>query len=300
MTMRIAVTGASGLIGTALVAALRADGHEVLRLVRGQPSAPASDEVRWNPEAGYVDLNRLTGVDGVVHLAGAGVGDRPWTRARRSVVLGSRVDGTRTIATAMTRLDPKPRVLVSASAVGFYGDTGDTEVDENSPSGDGFLASVVVAWEAAAAPAKAAGIRVVHPRTGLVLTKRGGILPKISLPFKLGLGGKIGNGKQYWSVISLADEVSAIQRLLTDDSIHGPVNLTCPQPITNSGFTTDLAAAMHKPARVPVPGFLLRVTEQTKEMLLFGQRARPTVLERVGFTFAQPDVRSAIEWALKN
>ena len=298
--MRVAVTGASGLIGTALVAALRADGHQVVRLVRGQSTKPAPDEVRWNPQAGYVDLDGLAGVDGVVHLAGAGVGDRPWTPARKRVIRDSRVDGTRTIATALTQLDPKPNVLVSASAIGYYGDSGDTEVDETSPPGEGFLASVVVDWEAAAAPARAAGIRVAHPRTGLVMTRRGGILPKLALPFKLGLGGRLGSGRQYSSVISLADEVAALQALLIDDSVEGAVNLCCPQPLTNADFTTALARAIGKPARLMVPGLLLGRTEQTREMLLFGQRARPAVLERRGFAFAHQDAESVIDWALAN
>lgn len=226
--MRIAVTGASGLIGSALVPHLRAGGHDVIRLVRRPASAP--DEVTWDPTTGTVDLDGLAGTEGIVHLAGAGVGDHRWTDDYKREILDSRVDGTHTIVKAMTSLDPLPRVLVSASAIGWYGDTGDRIVDETAPAGTGFLADVVRAWEAAADPARTAGIRVVHPRTGLVVAGNGGAWARMFPLFRLGLGGKLGDGRQYWSWISLQDEIRALEFLLERDDLSGPVNLTGPHP----------------------------------------------------------------------
>jgi uncharacterized protein (TIGR01777 family) len=303
--MRVAITGASGLIGTALDASLRADRHDVLRMVRGEPRSPAPDEVRWNPDAGYVDLDRLDGVDAVVHLAGAGVGDRPWTPGYRKTILESRERGTGTIAAALAQLDQPPKVLVSASAIGYYGDAGDTEVDEQAPTGDGFLAEVVRVWEGAAEPARAAGIRVVHPRSGLVMTKRGGLLPRMLIPFKLGVGGPVGNGRQWWSGISLADEVAALRFLIDHDELAGPVNVAAPQPGRNADWAELIGRTLHRPNWLRLPTIALRladqlVGDQASEMLRFSQRVRPAVLEAAGFQFAHPDPESILGWAMEN
>ena len=211
--MRVAVTGASGLIGSALVPALRARGHEVIRLVRRAPAA--ADEVRWDPRTGDVDLAGLAGVDGIIHLAGAGVGDKRWTDAYKAEILDSRVQGTTTIARAAAALDPKPSVLVSGSAIGYYGDTGDAVVDESFPPGEDFLARVCTLWEAATAPAEQAGVRVAHLRTGLVIGRGALLVRVLGTVFRFGLGGRMGSGRQYWPWISLRDEVGAIRFLLT-------------------------------------------------------------------------------------
>jgi len=295
--MKIAVTGSTGLIGTPLVASLRAEGHEVLRLVRRAPRG--LDEVGWDPTAGTVDATALKGVEGVVHLAGAGVGDHRWTESYRRTILDSRVDGTRTISTAMAGLDPKPRVLVSASAVGIYGDRGDVVLTEESPAGPGFLAGVVQAWEAAAAPAVAAGIRVVHPRSGIVLSKDGGALGRMETLFRLGVGGNLGSGRQYWPWISMADEIRALTFLLVTDSLSGPVNLTGPEPATNATITSTLGQVMHRPTILPVPPFVLKiVVGGFASEVLISQRVVPRRLLDAGFVFEHPNVTSALRAAL--
>lgn len=295
--MKIAVTGASGLIGTPLVAHLRSLGHDVYRLVRRAASAP--DEIAWNPESGFVDLEKLAGTDAVVHLAGAGVGDHRWTDAYKKEILDSRVKGTDTIARAMASLDPKPRVLVSASAIGFYGDTGDRAVTEMDPAGHGFLADVVVAWEAAANPARDAGIRVVHPRTGLVVAGNGGAWGRMFPLFKAGVGGKLGSGKQYWSWISLRDEISALTYLIDNESLSGPVNLTAPTPQTNSEITKVMGSVLGRPTLLAVPSIALKVAlGEFSSEVLGSARVLPAVLEQSNFTFADPTVESAIRQAL--
>jgi len=295
--MRVAVTGASGLIGTALVPHLRSVGHEVVRLVRRPAAAP--DEVTWDPKAGTVDLDALAGVDGVIHLAGAGVGDHRWTDDYKREILDSRVDGTHTIVNAMLALDPKPRVLVSASAIGWYGDTGDRIVDETAPAGTGFLADVVRAWEAAAAPAASGGIRVVHPRTGLVVAKSGGAWARMFPLFKLGVGGRLGPGSQYWSWISLRDEVCALQFLLEQDQLTGPVNLTGPQPQTNAEITRVMGKVLGRPTILPAPAFALKaVLGEFSSEVLGSARVVPAVLERSDFVFQDPTIESAIRTAL--
>lgn len=295
--MRVAVTGASGLIGSALVPALRAQGHEVIRLVRRAPAAP--DEVRWDPTTGDVDLAGLAGVEGIVHLAGAGVGDHRWTDAYKAEILNSRVQGTDTIARAAAALDPRPAVLVSGSAIGFYGDTGDRAVDESAPQGAGFLADVVADWEAAAAPAIDAGIRVPFARTGLVVSSKGGAWKRILPIFKAGLGGRIGSGKQYWSYISLRDEVAALIALLTDERYAGPVNLTAPEPVTNSEVTKAMGEVLGRPTLLPVPGIALKVAlGEFSSDVLGSQRVVPGVLEGTGFTWSDPSIASAIEQAV--
>lgn len=291
--MKIAVTGASGLIGSALVPALRADGHEVVRLVRRTPSAP--DEVRWDPAGGTVDRAGLAGVQAGIHLAGAGVGEHRWTESYKRVIRESRVDSTRTFAAALAALDPLPAVLLSGSAIGYYGDTGDTAVDESAPAGSDFLARVCVDWEASTAAAEAAGIRVVHLRTGLVMSPEGGAMQRMLPLFRLGVGGKLGSGRQYWSWITLADEVGAIRHLLTAEQASGPVNLTAPTPVTNAEFTRALAQVLHRPAVLPAPAFALKaVLGEFSHDVLGSQRVLPRALEASGYAFADPDLVPAL------
>lgn len=299
---RIAVTGASGFLGTALVDALRPDGHDVVRLVRRTPTAP--DEVQWDPAEGTVDLERLAGVDAVIHLAGAGVGDKRWTPAYKAEILRSRVQGTRTIAQACAALSP--RVLLSGSAIGYYGNTGESGIDESAPAGSGFLADVTRAWEPETEPAAEAGVRVVHLRTGVVLSGRGGTLGGtvhvLGLPitlrtlFKAGLAGPLGSGRQWVSWISLTDWVRAVRFLLDAGDVSGPVNLTAPHPVRNKEWVRAIGRAVHRPTVLPVPGFALRaaVGPFAEEAVLFSQRVLPRRLESAGFTFAHPDLDRAL------
>lgn len=295
--MRVTVTGSSGLIGSALVQSLRADGHEVVRLIRREPSRPG--EARWSPADGCVDKDSLEGADAVVHLAGAGIGDRPWTKAYMRKIRDSRLVGTRTLAEAIAAAVPRPRVLVCGSAIGYYGDTGGQEADEKSARGQGFLADLVRDWEAAAAPAREAGVRVVHPRTGVVLSREGGMLGRTLPLFRLGLGGTLGDGRQWTSWISLADEVAAL-RFLIDHEITGPVNLTAPNPVTNETYTKALGRVLHRPARLAVPGFALRAALRglADEGPLISQRVLPRRLEHAGFRFAYEEVEPALAAAL--
>ena len=291
--MKIAITGASGFIGTALVPFLRADGHEVLRLVRRTPAAP--DEISWDPRAGTVDLDPLAGVDAVIHLAGVGVGDKRWSDSYKAEILGSRIDGTTTIAHAVATLDPKPAVLISASAVGFYGDTGDRAVDESAPKGEGFLADVVEAWESSADEARAAGVRVVHPRTGLVMAPEGGAWARLLPLVRLGVGGRLGNGRQYWSFITLTDELRALSFLLTAD-LSGPVNLTAPTPVTNAEVVKAMGHELHRPTVLAVPAFALKtVLGEFSSEVLGSSRVLPTALLAAGFSYQHPDIDSAVK-----
>ena len=295
--MRVAVTGASGLIGSALVPHLRARGHEVVRLVRRAPSSP--DEVRWDPTTGDVDLAGLTDVQGVIHLAGAGVGDKRWTDAYKAEILNSRVQGTTTIALAMVALDPQPTVLVCGSAIGYYGDTGDARITESSPQGAGFLADVVAQWEASAQPAVDAGIRVPFARTGLVVSSQGGAWKRLMPIFKLGAGGRIGSGRQYWSFISLRDEVAALTALLEEDRYSGAVNLTAPQPVTTAEVTRAMGSVLGRPTLLPVPAIALKVAlGEFSQDVLGSQRVMPTVLTAEGFTWSDPTITTAIEQAV--
>jgi len=296
--VKIAVTGASGLIGSALVPALRADGHQILTVVRREPRS--GDEVQWDPAAGQLESSALAGVEAAVHLAGAGIADKRWSPAYKDLVLRSRVDGTRLLSERLAALDPKPRVLLSGSAVGWYGDTGDREVDETEPRGGGFLADVVQAWEQATSAADTAGIRTVHLRTGIVLSARGGAFAKQLLPAKLGLGGPLGSGRQYQSWIVLEDEVAAIRFLLTADDVAGAVNLTAPHPARQRDVATALGRALHRPAVIPTPGFAIKLLFPgfAEEGILAGQRAVPRALERAGFTWQHPDLDEAIVAAL--
>lgn len=286
--MTIIVTGSSGLLGSALTAALRADGVRVVSLVRQEPQS--ADEAFWDPARGILDPSALAGAAAVVHLAGAGIGDRRWNDDVRREVVRSRVEGTRTLVRALTGLgENRPAALLAGSAVGFYGDTGDREVDETSPPGEGFLArEVVVPWEAETVPAEEAGTRVALLRTGLVLSADGGMLARILPIFRLGLGAPLGSGEQYWSWIAIDDWVSAVRRVLDDPGLVGPVNLTAPEPVTNAEFTRALGQALSRPVMpVAVPAFALRAAlgEFAREGVLTGQRVVPRRLLEAGHTF---------------
>ncbi|MFD7493411.1 TIGR01777 family oxidoreductase [Streptomyces sp. NPDC059832] len=295
---RIAVTGASGLIGAALVRSLRADGHEVVRLVRHP--ARAGDEVEWDPGRGYVDVAGLVGCDAVVHLAGAGVGDHRWTAAYKREIRDSRVRGTAAVAEAVASLDVPPKVLLSGSAIGYYGDTGDRAVDESAPAGEGFLPSVCVEWEAATAAAQEAGVRTVHARTGLVVGREGGAWGRLFPLFRAGLGGRLGNGRQYWSFIALHDEVAALRHILDTESLSGPVNLTGPDPVTNSEVTAAMGRVLHRPTLFTAPAPALRIAlGDFAEDVLASQRVLPGRLLDSGFVFAFPGIDGAIRAALR-
>jgi len=260
--MRIVVGGSSGFIGTALVDRLRAAGHDIVRLVRRDSAAP--DEVTWRPSVAPLDPSTVDGADAVVNLAGVGVGTHRWNAAFKALIRASRVNSTEALAAAVAAAKAPPRVLLNASAVGFYGDTGDREVDESGPAGDGYFPDVCRAWEAATEAAEAAGIRVAHLRTGLVLGPGGGLLKPLLPLYRFGLGGPLGNGRQWMPWISLADEVAAIEFLLTADAVTGAVNLTGPAPVTNREFARTLGRVLHRPAVLPVPAFALRTASSTR------------------------------------
>ncbi|MEU9996435.1 TIGR01777 family oxidoreductase [Streptomyces sp. NPDC050848] len=293
---RIAVTGASGLIGSALVRSLRADGHHVSRLVR-RPARTA-DEVEWDPARQYVDAAGLVGVDAVVHLAGAGVGERRWSEAYKKEIRDSRVLGTRAIAQALASLAEPPKVLVCGTALGYYGDTGSRAVDESAPAGEGFLPSVCVEWEAAAAPAEEAGIRVAYARTGLVVAAEGGAWGRLFPVFRAGVGGRMGDGRQYWSFISLHDEVAALRHLVDTESLSGPVNLTAPEPVTNREVSAAMGRVLRRPAllTVPAPALRLALGEFAADVL-GSQRVLPSRLLESGFSFAFPTIDESIRAA---
>ncbi|GHJ38115.1 TIGR01777 family oxidoreductase [Streptomyces sp. TS71-3] len=293
---RIAVAGASGLIGSALVRSLGSDGHEVVRLVRRAPRGP--DEVRWDPERQEIDAAGLTGCTAVVNLAGVGIGDSRWTEAHKKAMRDSRVLGTATLAEAMASLEEPPKVFVNGSAVGFYGDTGARAVDEGAPPGDGFLASLCVAWEEAAAPAQEAGVRTVFSRTGLVVSGRGGAWARMFPLFKAGLGGRLGDGRQYWSCISLHDEVAALRHLIDTEELSGPVNVTGPEPRTNREVTAAMGRVLHRPTLFTVPAPALRIAlGELAGDTLASQRVLPAKLLESGFSFAFPDIEDMVRAA---
>jgi hypothetical protein len=297
--MDVAITGASGLIGHSLTQALRSAGHRPVALVR-RPVSAGEDAIEWQPTADRIDAASLEGIDGVVHLAGAGIGDKRWTDAYKKEVLESRTGPTSLLATTLAGLNRPPSVLVSGSAIGYYGDRGDEVLTEQSGPGDLFLSSVCEAWEAAAAPAAEAGIRVAHPRTGIVLASEGGALPKLLPLFKLGLGGRMGSGKQWWSWISIDDEVRALQWLL-EHEVSGPVNLTAPNPVTNTDLSKALGRVLHRPSAFPVPSFgpkLLRGAALAHELLFASQRVVPEVLSTNGFTHLHADIETAFRAVL--
>jgi uncharacterized protein (TIGR01777 family) len=290
--VKVVITGSSGFIGPALVHSLRADGHEVVRLVRRDPQAP--DEARWDPSNGSIDVRALEGATAVVNLAGAGIGDKRWTEERKIEILRSRVDSTTTLTQALARMDPPPEVLVSGSAIGYYGDTGDHAVDESGPKGSSYASDVAQAWELAAEPARVAGIRVVHPRSGLVMGKDGGAWGRLLPLFRLGLGGRLGDGRQFWSYITLADEIRAL-RFLIDSDLSGPVNLTNPQPVTNAEMTAEMGRQLHRPTLLPAPAFGLRtVLGEFSSEVLTSLRVLPRALTAAGFAWDYPDLSSAV------
>ncbi|NEY33569.1 TIGR01777 family protein [Streptomyces sp. PRKS01-65] len=293
---RVAVAGASGLIGGALVRSLAADGHEVVRLVRRAPRGPG--EVWWDPERGQVDAAGLAGCDAVVNLAGAGVGDRRWTAAYKDRIRRSRVLGTTALAGALARLEPRPRVFVSGSATGYYGLTGARAVDESAPPGKGFLPALCVEWEAAAAPAVEAGVRTVFARTGLVVARGGGAWGRLFPLFRAGLGGRLGDGRQYWSFIALHDEVAAIRHLMDREDLSGPFNLTAPEPLTNREITAAMSRVLRRPAPFAVPAPVLRaVLGEMAGDVLGSARVLPARLLESGFRFAFPEIEEAIRAA---
>jgi uncharacterized protein len=301
--MDVAVTGASGLIGSALRPTLEAAGHRVLRLVRpGSPGGSGADTIGWDPEKGSIDSAGLEGVGAVVNLAGEGIGDKRWNDAQKARIRDSRVKGTTLLAETLAKLANPPGVLVSGSAIDIYRDRGDEVITEDSPADDpGFLGEVCRAWEAATAPAEAAGIRVVHLRTGIVLSPNGGALKKMVVPFKLGLGGRMGSGRQWMSWIAIDDEVGAIVHLLGEGAPSGPVNATAPQPVTNAEFTKAVGGVLHRPTLMPLPGAALKLalgTQMAEELLLSGQRVVPTRLEGSGYTFQAPELGQALEQLL--
>jgi len=296
--MRIAVTGSSGLIGSALVSSLVAQGHELRRLVRREPSA--ADELRWDPAAGEIDGSALEGLDAVVHLAGENIAGARWTEARKRRLRDSRVGPTRLLAEALARLKRKPRVLVSASAIGYYGERGSSWLDETAPPADDFLGRLSVEWEAAAAPAAEAGIRVVHPRTGIVLSPAGGALAKMLLPFRLGLGGVVGSGEQYFSWIALDDAVGAILHLLEHDDLAGGVNVAAPSPVTNAELTRTLGRVLGRPTPLPVPAVGLRLAlGEMADAVLASARVRPERLLATGYSFRFPELEGALLHVLR-
>jgi len=298
--MDIVVSGSSGFIGTALGTALRADGHRVLSLRRG--GTTSGDDIAWDPEAGTVDGGALEGVDAVVHLAGEGIGERRWTDEQKRRIRESRVKGTAALAGAIAGCANPPGVFVSGSAIGFYGERGDEVLTEDSAPGDDFLAEVCVAWEAESQAAADAGVRVINLRTGLVLGTSGGVLPRMLLPFRLGIGGPQGSGRQWMSWITLSDTVAAIRRAIDDPTLHGPVNLTAPAPVRNSEFAKTLGRVLHRPALLPTPIFPLKArfgAELVEKLLLVSQRVEPRRLQASGFEFAHTTLEQGLTAILR-
>jgi uncharacterized protein len=298
--MRVAITGSTGLIGTALTADLAGDGHEVVRLVRHPPRSPG--EVCWNPLAaeGGLDPAALSGADAVIHLAGAPIASGRWTAARKAELRASRIQSTTALVAAMAAAAIRPAVLLCGSAIGWYGDTGEHVVDESAPAGSGFLAELVRDWESAAQTAGAAGIRVANLRTGIVLSRRGGMLGRLAPLFRLGLGARFGSGSQFISWITLADEVRAIRFLLDHAELRGPVNLTAPEPVTNAELTAALARTLRRPALLRIPAPVLRTAlGEVSGELLAGARVVPRKLQDAGFGFRYADINGALAAVLR-
>ena len=301
--MKVIVTGSTGLIGSALIRSLLADGHEVTRLVRGGSQgfrAPGTAAVHWDPERGEIDARALEGHDAAVHLAGEPVAEGRWDEAKKRRIMESRAQGTRLLAETLAGLREKPRVLVSASAVGFYGDRGDEVLREESASGADFLSEVCREWEKGTLAASRAGLRVVHLRIGFVLSGEGGGLPKMLTPFKLGVGGKVGTGRQYISWITLEDLVRVIRRALEDESLRGPVNAVAPGAVRNEEFTKALGRVLGRPTLLPVPAFALRLAfgEVADATMLTSTRVEPARLAEAGFRFEHPEIEGALRSAL--
>ncbi|MDE0354760.1 MAG: TIGR01777 family oxidoreductase [Deltaproteobacteria bacterium] len=295
--MKILVTGATGLVGGALVRFLAGGGHEVVQLGR---SAPGAGDIRWDPEAGVLEPDALEGFDGVVHLAGDNIATGRWTAEKKRRIRESRVKGTSLLAATLAGLERPPRVLVSASAIGYYGDRGDEELTEGSAPGSGFLSEVCREWEAATEAAEGKGIRVAHARLGVVLSKDGGALAKMLTPFRLGAGGVIGNGRQYMSWITLDDTVAAIGHLLSTDSAAGPVNVVAPAPVTNGEFTRTLGRVLRRPTLFPMPGFAARLAfgEMADALLLASTRVKPAGLTAAGYAFRHGSLEEGLRYVL--
>lgn len=295
--MRVAVAGSSGLIGTALCRTLIERGDEVVRLVRR--TTQSRDEITWNPRSGDIDLDRFIDIDVVVNLAGAGVGDHRWTDDYKREIRESRVTGTHTLATAVAERANQVSVFIAASAIGYYGDRGSEELTEDSSKGTGFLSDVVADWEAAAQPARDAGVRVVHPRTGLVASVNGGAWQRMLPLFRRGLGGKLGSGNQYWSFISLRDEIRALLYLIDSGELRGPVNLTAPTPVTNQVVTKTLGEALHRPTFAAVPSFALKTAlGEFSTEVLSSSRVLPARLEQNGFGWQDPTIVDVTNYLL--
>jgi uncharacterized protein (TIGR01777 family) len=290
---KILIAGASGLVGSALVPKLKAEGAEVTRLVR---SAAGTGEIEWHPDRGSIDAPALEGFDAVINLAGDGIADGRWTEEKKRRILDSRVNGTRLLSETMAKLSRKPATLINASAIGFYGDRGDELVDEDSGPGEGFLAGVCRAWESAAAPAEQAGIRVAKLRFGPILAREGGMLAKMLTPFKLGLGGKVGSGKQYISWVAIDDVIGAIKLALSSESLRGPINVVAPRPVTNEEFTKTLGQVLSRPTFMAMPAFAARLAfgEMADEMMLSSTRVAGNVLNAAGFKFQYPELEGAV------
>jgi len=299
--MIIAITGSSGLVGTALVAALEASGDRVRRLVRREVRDPLR-EALWDPAGGRIDAAALEGIEAVVHLAGENIAAQRWADAFKRKLIESRIPPTRMLCEALAGLQTKPRVLCSASATGYYGDRGEVPVDESSPPGQGFLAEACQPWEAATGPAREAGIRTVNLRIGVVLSRQGGALKKMLTPFRLGLGGVIGSGRQYMSWIALDDLVGAILFALSHESLAGPVNMVAPHPVTNHEFTKTLGRVLGRPTVFPMPAFAARLAfgEMADELLLSGARVEPRALTSAGFQFQYPQLEPALRHVLND
>ena len=297
--MKFVVTGASGLVGHRLVPSLESKGHEVLRLVRNAPADPK--EVRWDPSKGTIDAGALEGVDAAVHLAGENLAEGRWTDEKKRRIRESRVKGKRLISETLAGLARKPEVLVSASAVGFYGSRGAEVLTEESSSGGDFLADVCREWEQATEAAEAAGVRVVHVRFGVILSGEGGALKKMLFPFRMGVGGKIGSGEQYVSWVTIDDAVGAIEHALENKTLSGPVNVVAPRPVTNREFTKAIGGALSRPTIFPVPEFALRLLfgEMADATLLSSQRAEPARLKESGYVFKHPEIGEALRHVLK-
>lgn len=297
--MKVLVSGSSGLIGTALVSSLAAGGHQVTRLVRRKARPGSAGEREWDPEGSSFDASGLDGLDAVVHLAGESIASR-WTEKKKARIRASRVQGTKILCEGLARLQAPARVLVSASAIGYYGDRSDEILDEQSAPGADFLAEVCRAWEAATEPAARAGVRVVHLRNGIVLSSRGGALRQMLPPFKLGLGGRLGSGAQYMSFVALDDVVRIIQHAIATPSLSGPVNTVSPSPVRNAEFTKTLGKVLHRPTVLPVPAPIVRLLlgEMGEALLLSSARVRPAKLEGSGFRFLHPELEGALRSAL--
>ena len=296
--MRIAVTGASGLVGSALLSFLASNKHACTKLVRSSPTG--SDEVRWDPATGQIAAAAIEGFDAVIHLAGEPIAEGRWTSAKKSKIRDSRVDATKRLAEGLVKLNRPPGVLIAASAIGFYGNRGDEVLTEESAAGTGFLAEVCREWEKAAEPVVKAGIRVVNLRIGVVLSKFGGALPRMLLPFRMGVGGKIGSGKQYMSWIALDDLIGAAYHILTNNALSGPVNAVSPNPVTNLEFTKALGKVLSRPTLFPLPGVAARIAlgEMADELLLASQRVKPARLIAGGFPFKFVEIESALRAVL--